>query len=51
VSFGKVNIGDSVDEMVKVQNSGDGTLVITNITMNLGDTDEYQLYWKPGAGC
>jgi hypothetical protein len=46
VSFGKVNIGDSVDEMVKVQNSGDGTLVITNITMNLGDTDEYQLYWN-----
>ncbi len=46
VSFGKINIGDSIDEMVKVQNNGDGILVITDIAMNLGDTEDYQLYWN-----
>ena len=46
ISFGKVNIGDSVDEMVKVQNNGDGTLIITDIEMNLGNTEDYQLYWN-----
>lgn len=45
VTFGKVNIGDDVDEMVRVQNTGDGALVITDVQMNLGDTTEYTLYY------
>ncbi|MCK6569847.1 choice-of-anchor D domain-containing protein [Myxococcota bacterium] len=46
ISFGKVNIGENVDEFVRVQNSGDGTLVITGISMNMGDTTDYELYWN-----